>query len=214
LVPLAFDGPAFGLGAVFADRRDDRLFRARLTISAGFPTNRFSHEAYALALDIRASWLQTVSGSLEAGRILIGAAIPLQMTNMFFSSWDDSHLYWLTSYMLGVTAGWEMQISDRLVTMLCLELPLLGFVSRPPPYRYEKQEPLKEWTYHFTAPNSRLHFESLGTYRSVSIEASLTKHLTASAYCIALEFDYHYCSTEMSAQTMNTRLTFSYLWGI
>lgn len=214
LVPISFDGPAFALGAVYSNRTDERRFDSRLKLGAGFLGDRYSHPAYALSLEVRTSWLVRVTESRQAGSLWVGACLPLQMNNEFFDSWDDSHLYWVSAYMLGVAAAWETGVSQEFTARVRVEIPLLGFVSRPPEYRYNKQDALNKWTFHFSEPNKGLELESLGRYRSILIRTVLDHEVSSGTWVFGLEFEYRYCSRPLPVQTMQTSIIASYLWRL
>ncbi len=214
LVPLSFDGPRFSLGAVYANRTSDQRINSRLKIGAGFLKNRYSHSAYALELGLRSSWLARVSSSPELGTFWLGASLPLEMNNVFFDSWDDAHLYWVTAYMLGVAAAWEYGLFGEYSAMVHVEIPLLGLVSRPGEYRYTKQEALNQWTFHFSEPNRNLRFASLGAYRAIFVQTLLTPGPDSNALVLGIEFEYGYCARPSPFQLMHTSIVASYQWGL
>jgi len=214
LVPLSFDGPRFSLGAVYSTRLNNHCINSRLTFGIGFPKNRFSHTAYVLDVELRSSWLLRISRPQDIGGFWLGICLPLRMTNMFFDSWDDAHLYWLTAYMLGAAVRWEKAVFQDAHAVVQVDIPFLGFASRPPEYRYAKQEALNQWTYHFAEPNKGLQFSTLDTYRAILIQALLIRQLASSTLTVGIEFDYQYSSRPSPIQTMRTSVSVSYQWTL
>ncbi len=72
--------------------------------------NRYDHEALILVQEIRLSWLKKINVFEHYGKFSGGVCIPLQMNNLFWASWDDAHLYWLTAYDMGAAFQWQKQI--------------------------------------------------------------------------------------------------------
>jgi hypothetical protein len=214
LVPLSFDGPALSLGAVYTRRTEKNLIHFRLRIGAGYLENRYSHEAWVLILEMRPSWMRKLGQHQKYGEFWGGICLPLQMNNLFIESWDDAHLYWLTAHSLGVATEWQKKISEKSSAVFRVETPLLGFVSRPPEYRYKKQEALTHWTFHITEPNRSLHLETLNTYRVLFIQMLFSREMRCSLLNLGLEFEYKYCRKPQKIWGLNTSILLSYQWRI
>lgn len=214
LVPLSFDGPALSLGAIYTRRTEKNLIDFRLRVGAGYLKNRYSHEAWVMILEIRPSWIRKLGQHQRYGEFWGGICFPLQMNNLFVESWDEAHLYWLTAHSLGTAFQWEKKISQKNHSVIRMEIPLLGWVSRPPTYRYHKQDPLTHWTYHITEPNRSLHLETLNTYRALFIQMLFSRGIRLSRLNLGLEFEYKYYSKPQKIWGLNTSILLSYQWRI
>lgn len=212
LVPLGFNGPGFTLGADYTRMSDHSRIDIRFRIGAAFLKNRFSHDAYAATLEIRPVWVKRLSENRKTDGPWAGVCLPIRMNNLLIESWDDSHLYWLTSYGIGPAAEWQKNLSARYRAGFHMEIPLVSLISRPPEYRYRKQDALTHWTYHFSEPNKFLRFEFPDTYRAVFVRISLLRDMDHALMNLGLEFEYDYSHEPKSIYALNTALIFSYSW--
>jgi hypothetical protein len=215
LVPLGFNGPGISLGGVYSRQNGIRYFNVRLKLGFAYLKNRYSHEAGLAALELRPSLLWKVSHSDRNGEFWGGVCVPLQInSDLGLHSWDDSHLYWLTAYSLGLAAEWQKSITPKSLAVVRMETPLIGWVSRPPSYRYDKQDALTRFSFHFTEPNRSLHFETLDTYRALFMQILLKHEYPRSLLGLGLEFQYHYCNRPKNIYILNTSMIASYQWRI
>jgi hypothetical protein len=214
IVPLSFDGPGLSLGGVYTRRTDRNLVQFRLRVGLGYLKNRYSHEAWVLMLEMRPSWVRKLAEHDRYGEFWGGISIPLQMNNLFLESWDDSHLYWLTAHSLAAAFQWEKKVSRKDHAVVRMEVPFLSLVSRPPAYRYNKQDPLTHWTFHFSEPNRSLHVETPSKYRALFIQMLLRHQVRQSLLNLGLEFHYAYCRKPEKMWGLNTSVLVSYQWRI
>jgi len=91
---------------------------------------------------------------------------------------------------------------------------LVGWVSRPPAYWYEKQEPLGNLMYHYTEPNRALHFETVDNYRNVFVQMLLERPIRHFLLQVGLEYQYYYFREPKKILGSNTFVVLSYLWGV
>lgn len=214
IVPLGFHGPALSLGGVYRQDSEQNLYHIRLRFGLGHLENRYSHEAWVLIQDIRLSWVRKLREHPKYGTFWVGGSVPLQMNNLFFESWDDSHLYWLTAHSLAGAFLWQKRVSFKNDVSLRLEIPFFSWVSRPPTYRYVKQEPLEHLTYHYSEPNHSLHFETMSKYRNIFVQMFFTRQVRRSLLHIGLEFQSYYCLRPKKILGLNTFLVLSYQWRV
>jgi hypothetical protein len=214
VVPLGFHGGALSLGPVYARQGESSLIRVHLRFSAGYLKNRYSHEAYVVRFELHPSWVRKLIQHDRFGDLWGGVSLPIQMNNLFLESWDDAHLYWLTTYSMAPAIEWQKNLSQKNKAVVRMEAPILSLVSRPPAYRHNKQEALTHWTYHFTEPNRSLHLETPETYRGLWVRLGLTRKMGRSLLNLGCEFQYHYCSRPQDIRAMNTSITVSYQWRI
>ncbi len=214
LVPLGFNGPAVFLGGIYEQQSGKNLVHIRLRLGLGVLENRFSHRAWALMPDIRMSWVREIMAHHKYGEFHGGVSLPLQMNNLFFESWDDAHLYWLTAHSIAGAFQWDKEVTTKNHASVRIEVPFLSWVSRPPDYRHTKQDPLNHVTYHISEPNKSLHFEMIDDYRNVFMQLLLKRKRGGSLLSVGLEFQYFYCRKPETITALNTLLVFSYQWGV
>ena len=212
VVPMGFHGPGLSLGAAYSHQGEKTAINARWRMGLAYMQNRFEHEALVVIQEIRLSWYKQVNTAQHHGTFWSGICLPLQMNNLFWGSWDDAHLYWLTAYGVGAACQWQKKISSNKQALLRMEFPIINWVSRPPRSRYTKQEPMHHLSYHFTKPNTSLHFETLDTYQALFIQILLKKELKQSLINLGIEFQYNHFNEPEDVWALNTMLTFSYQW--
>jgi hypothetical protein len=214
LVPLGFHGPAISLGGNYTHRTQTNSIDFRLKFNMGYMKNRYSHEAVRLALEIRPSWIKKLADHQKYGEFWAGFSIPMQINDLFIFSWDDAHLYWLTAYSLALATEWQKKISQKYNAVARMEIPIVGWVSRPPTYRYNKQDALNHLGFYFSEPNKSLHFETLDDYRALFIQLLFKREMRRSLLNLGLEFQYNYCRNPQKIWGLNTSILLSYQWRI
>jgi hypothetical protein len=214
LVPLGFHGPGISLGGNYTHQTEKNSINIRLKLGMGYMKNRYSHEAVRLALEIRPSWIRKLADHQKYGEFWGGISFPMQLNDLFIFSWDDAHLYWLTAYSLALATEWQKKISQKYHAVARIEIPFVGWVSRPPSYRYNKQDALNHLGFYFSEPNKSLHFESLDDYQALFIQLLFKKEMRRSLLNLGLEFQYNYCRKPQKIWGLNTLNLFSYQWRI
>jgi len=214
LVPLGFHGPGLSLGGIYTSRSENSSIDIRFKLGMGYLKNRYSHEAWAAIMEIRPSWIKKFASYQRYGEFWGGISVPLQMNNLFLESWDEAHLYWLTAHSLAIAAEWNKKISEKYNSAIRMEVPLFGWVSRPPAYRYNKQDALNHISFHLSEPNKSLHFETIDDYRSLFIQMLFKRETHNSILSLGLEFQYNYCRKPEEIQGLNTSILISYQWRI
>jgi hypothetical protein len=214
IVPLGFNGPGLSLGAIYTSHTENNLVHIRLRVGAAYLKNQYSHEAYVALLDLRPSWIRKLTQHRKYGEFWAGISIPLQMNNLIFESWDDAHLYWLTAHSLGFVTEWKKRITQQNNAVVRMEIPILSLVSRPQAYRYNKQDALNHFTFHFTEPNRSLHLETLDTYRGLFIQMLVRREIGHSLLNLGFEFQYNYCRKPQKIWGLTSSIIVTYQWRI
>jgi hypothetical protein len=106
LVPLGFNGPGISLGGNYTHQTEKNSINIRLKLGLAYLKNRYSHEAAALVLELRPSWIRKLYDHQKYGEFWGGISIPMQINDLYIFSWDDAHLYWLTAYSLALATEW------------------------------------------------------------------------------------------------------------
>jgi len=110
-----------------------------LTLNANLLASRYEVERSSVlfGLDLRWRPWWTVPQPLGDLSVAVGPDVSAGSWFMAFSSWDDSHGYYLTSYAIGAAARLRYQLPGRWAVSLELGTPLAAVVARPesPPTR-------------------------------------------------------------------------------
>jgi hypothetical protein len=89
--------------------------------------------------------------------LFLGGIIGLEMHHEWFDNWDDSHLYWLTSYHLGIDGILIYQNSSDSELFLEISTPVAALISRPPErFLYKVANPKFSWVIDELHSNLRL----------------------------------------------------------
>jgi hypothetical protein len=79
-------------------------------------------------------------------RLYLGGIGGLNSHSAFYDNWDDSHIYWLTSYNLGIDAMLTYQRSAKGYFYIELHIPVIALISRPPDrFLYKVINPEFSW---------------------------------------------------------------------
>lgn len=167
--PLRWDGfgAALELSYTVVHGAGRHQFAFRLPFAA--PTNRYDHEAFAGALSTGYEYSHDIPGSVFGGRLHLGGFLEGNMNVQFYYDWDDSHIYWLTTYGLGPAARWDRGVGRKHRFAMRFNLPLLALVSRPPEHRYYDQGRMNTIGYWFTKPHEGMTLTSVHQYVSLRL---------------------------------------------
>ncbi len=79
-------------------------------------------------------------------KLFLGGIGGLNSHSAFYDNWDDSHIYWLTSYSIGFDGMLIYQKSEKGYFYLELHSPFLALISRPPErFLYKVVNPKFSW---------------------------------------------------------------------
>ncbi|MHA2099560.1 MAG: hypothetical protein ACW99A_12865 [Candidatus Kariarchaeaceae archaeon] len=63
-----------------------------------------------------------------------------------YEMWDESHIYWLNSYYIGLASRLSYQASEKSIINLDINIPIVALVSRPPErFLYKELNPEFSW---------------------------------------------------------------------
>lgn len=96
--------------------------------------SRFDPDVSSLMIhpDINYRYLWKLNSSNKSIDIYLGAITGLNMQLGWYDNWDDSHLYWLTSYHLGADGRMNYKVTGKSSFYLDFSFPLVALISRPP----------------------------------------------------------------------------------
>ena len=64
--------------------------------------------------------------------VYLGGIAGFESHISYYENWNDSHLYWLTSYYLGSDAMLKYHPSEKNIVSLDINIPVIALISRPP----------------------------------------------------------------------------------
>jgi hypothetical protein len=103
-------------------------------------------ESFAVNPTLNYRYARKVTDISPRMSLFLGGTAGLEMHHEWFGNWDDSHLYWLTAYYLGIDG--ILTYDDHEGRSISLEVysPLLSLVSRPPEeFLYKVANPKFSW---------------------------------------------------------------------
>jgi hypothetical protein len=112
---------------------------------------------FAVNPSVSYRYARKVKNINQSMSIFLGGIIGLEMHHEWFDNWDDSHLYWLTSYHLGVDGILTYQNSPDSEFFLEISTPVVALISRPPErFLYKVANPKFSWAVDELHSNLRL----------------------------------------------------------
>jgi len=205
LAPVRWSGPGIGLRGSWTWGGSDVRHVLALSVPLSVFSNRYGHEAYALAPTVAYGYLKPVAQG-GSGSAWVGGRLRLDMFNGFYVSWDDEHLYWMTAYSLGPTAAWHGQ-ARRLTTWLGLDVPLVAAVSRPSADRLNQIDRLTKLGGHFLDTQRALRFATLPGYAALHATAGVVVPLAGRFLSISYDLDWSTYDSPSRVSVMSHRVT-------
>jgi hypothetical protein len=169
LVPIASTGPALTLSARFLGTAGAGVVDAELRLGGGPVFDRETRPGIALAHGMRLTYLPIVFVSQESWSFAVGPAVAWETDVFWLAKWDDAHAYWLGRRWLGPgVRAWRLLAPGTRLD-IAAEMSLLGFESRPPPYRHNKQDALTHLDFYFAGTNRDAAFGWLADFQAVRL---------------------------------------------
>lgn len=207
LVPLAFRGGGFIAGLGYEHQVGEWTLELSAQAQLDFVFNRFGHPGALLSYEIDPTLMWSTL-DLGFGELRLGFSIPVKLKNQFLYSWDDAHLYWLTTRGINLELAHRHTIASHTILQTELSLPLLTWVSRPEVYRYEKQDASLNWL-GLHSPEESRSFENAGisTYQSIDLDLSIL-HQQSPGYW-TLSYSYAHYELPRDVWVLSTSLSYS-----
>jgi hypothetical protein len=171
VMPLRWIGTGSGLGFSYLRTSPKAYHEISLLMLVSGLKNRYHHKGYAIELTMEDILNYKVISSRSGGVIYLGPQIKWDAKFNFFRDWDDSHIYWLNSYEVGLSLKWNKYYKERQNISVSAQVPLFALVSRPPENQYTDQPPLIKPAYYFKSLNENLRFVTVNNYFSLRIHA-------------------------------------------
>ncbi len=121
-------------GSFFRVRTRD-LSQRRFDLDVAYSRlgSRFERErsSYASTLALAYSYTRRIAAAPQGVTVFIGGVTGFDSHLAYYENWDDSHVYWLTSYYLGFRGRLTYPIREGRSAFVSLSVPLAAVVSRP-----------------------------------------------------------------------------------
>lgn len=222
MVPLTFSGPGARLLLGYRGAVGPGTLAVRGDMGMAFLFNRFGHQAATIDYGVEASFTARVFRGRD-WHLALGPAVALDNRVSYLYSWDDAHGYWLGSQWLGPSMRFAGRLSDAWRIESGASLALLGFASRPPSYRYNKQDGMERLGYYFDRPTSNETFVSLADLQVLRVDAAV-RHASFVASPTSSEIgrgwafgvDVRFARTTLVATNINLSacLYVAWSWGL
>lgn len=147
LVPLTSTGSGLGLLGRYRLGIGSERFEAELALGAAVMFDRFDNPAIQLPYSVALAYAHVMQRS-RTTMTQLGATLRWQTEISYFEAWDDAHGYWLSLLALGPSLRHAYSLASNLALESRAEVALLGIASRPPSYRWNKQDALPHAEYY------------------------------------------------------------------
>lgn len=147
LVPLASTGSGLSLLGRYRLGIDSERVEAELALGAAVMFDRFDNAALQLPYSFALAYAHVVQRS-PVTMTQLGATLRWQTDLSYFEAWDDAHGYWLSMIALGPHVRHAYGFARAMTLETGAELALFGLASRPPSYRWNKQDALPRAEYY------------------------------------------------------------------
>jgi hypothetical protein len=171
VLPFRATGPGGGLVLSYARTTAAAAHRAALDVGGAFLTNRFDQESIHLRLAGRYEYGRSLRG---APAFALGGLLRGSDALQYHADWDDAHLYWLTAYDAGPFARFEHDLGPGRFAVQ-LSTALLALVSRPPEYRFNKQDALRSPGFLLGKSHEALSVASMNRYQAAELRFGYTR---------------------------------------
>ena len=214
VAPLRWDGAGGSVTASYLIHSQRRQLGIEMRFPIAVVTNRYDHTGFGDELSIRYDYLTRLAGNETKGQVHLGGMLEWSLNHQLYLNWDDSHLYWLNSYAAGPVAKWSRAAGHGRNWGVRFTFPLLAFVSRPPEYRYQDQEPMHKPGYWFTRPHEDMRLTSVHEFIMLDLRCDYTWQLGRKiALNAALHSSYKADARPKKIRLFTNTLLLEFLFG-
>jgi hypothetical protein len=171
VAPLRWNGTGSGLGIAYLAAGPKIIHEVCFMVNFSGLKNRYKYNGYALEAFMGYSLNLRISEEVLGGDLYLGSHIKWNGNINFFRDWDDSHIYWLSSYEAGPSLKWSYDYKEKRNFSVTVQIPLFALISRPPEYQYTDQPPLIEPSYYFKSMNENLKLVTVNKFYSFRLQA-------------------------------------------
>ena len=218
LVPLASTGPALTLSARFVGTAGPGMVDAEFRFGGGVVFDRETRPGVVFAHGMRLAYLPIVHASAESWSIAVGPVVAWDTDIFWLAKWDDAHAYWLGRRWLGPSLrAWRL-LSPSTRLDVSAETSLLGFESRPPAYRHNKQDATTHFDFYFADVNRDAAFGSLADFQAVRVAVDVHRFERAATvpngWGLGVEARVAHSRRPEDAFVIETSIRLERAWGV
>ena len=208
LVPFRWAGVGVGIPVAWSFVGEILTVGTELKLALSYLEERYGNGGFIATPEFLFEWYGRIweRGPLD---FALGAVLRFRINDEELFSWDDAHLYYLASHMIGPEAVLEWDRLNKSILYLRLGLPFIGFVGRPEEKRFVKQE-LGSVGVYFTEPNRNLEFATLPDYTSFELAIGITRLLRRSALKLEYVLDFERYSEPVPFARLTNSIMFSH----
>ncbi len=122
--------------------------KVELNLNFNLLKSRYDPESASIVINpsINYRYTRKVKNIKQDFSLFLGGITGFNSHSTYYTNWDDSHIYWLTSYDLGMDCIFIYQKSDKSSFLLEINTPFVALVSRPPErFLYKVLNPKFSW---------------------------------------------------------------------
>ena len=164
-----------------------------LQLAAGLPKTDFEsgYRSVMPSLSARYRLTKTIETG-DANAFHIGGFGQAIFRNNYYKNLDQSRFYWTNFLGIGLSAGFDRELSDGRTLFAGLDLPLIGGKARPPRNRYYRIDDISFGRL-FKNNFSNMSLGAVNTYFNPSFTAGLR---FAGKRIQALSYFFEYCNVK------------------
>ena len=147
------------LGFSYEKIREVSQQKFELNLNFNLLKSRYDPEAASIVINpsISYRYARMVKNITPDIHLFLGGIAGFNSYSAYHLNWDDSHIYWLTAYDLGVDCIFIYQRPNKHSFMLEINMPVVALVSRPPErFLYKVLNPKFSWLISEFHDNMRL----------------------------------------------------------
>jgi hypothetical protein len=209
LVPMRWGGPGGGIQIAWGYRGEAWSFDMQLGLSLSYLEEHYGNGGALLTPSLL---LEGYGRFVEKGPLSIdlGVVLRSRISDAYLFSWDDAHLYYLASYMLGPALSLEWAGYKKSIVTFGMRLPSLGFVGRPHDERFVKQDGTDHVGFYFSEPNSNLVFAAPPGYFSFEFSVGFRWPVKRSHIRLEYVLDYERYTEPRTFTRLRNAVVFSH----
>jgi hypothetical protein len=218
LVPLASTGPALTLSTRFLGTAGAAVVDAEFRLGGAMVFDRNARPGIAIGHGMRLAYLPVVNPSSARWSFAVGPAVVWDSDVFWLAKWDDAHAYWLGRRWLGPGARIWREVAPGTRIDIAAELSVLGFESRPPSYRQNKQDALTHIDFYFAGVNRDPTFGWLADFQAVRLAVDVHRFdrpsTVPNGWGLGVEARLMHSRQPENAFTFETSIRFERAWGM
>jgi len=174
MVPLASSGAGVAIGAGYLGYLGPGILDVGVRLGFAVGSDRVDALGAALEHGIGIRYAIPLR-PLGSWHTAVGPAAGVDADFFYLGDWDDSHAYWIGARWVGAAARAWRPLGNRWRMDVAGELGLFGLVSRPPPVRDSKQDPLDSLGYLFVDVHDGGELAWMGNWQLARARVELSR---------------------------------------